>query len=231
MWKVSWGKALRLPSIYRKSNRNSALPVPLYLFYVIFAAFLFSGCAGSGSYVKNSKNICSIFREKSYWYDDAYSSSKRWGIPIPVLMAIMHQESKFNPDARPPRTTCLFIFPGPRPSSAYGYAQALDSTWEKYIRATNNWGADRDDFSDAIDFIGWYCNQSRVRCGIAGNDAYNMYLAYHEGQGGFLRKTYRKKAWLKKVAWKVKAMSKRYSGQLAVCEKEFRRKGCCLWPF
>jgi len=146
-------------------------------------------------------------------------------------MAIMHQESKYNAEARPPRTTCLFVFPGPRPSSAYGYAQALDETWESYIRATDNWGADRNDFSDAIDFIGWYCNQSRVRCGIARNDAYNMYLAYHEGQGGYQRKTYARKAWLKKVARKVQTKSNRYSGQLAACEQEFRKKGCCLWPF
>ncbi|MBW2218719.1 MAG: transglycosylase SLT domain-containing protein [Deltaproteobacteria bacterium] len=231
MWKANREKAQLSQSSYLKCNGAAVLPFPLFHFCLIFSIFLFSGCAGSGSFVKNSDNICSIFREKTYWYDSAYSSSKRWGVPISVLMAIMHQESKFNAEARPPRTTCLFIFPGPRPSSAYGYAQALDGTWEKYIRTTNNWGADRNDFSDAIDFIGWYCNQSHVRCGIAGNDAYNMYLAYHEGHGGFLRKTYQKKAWLKKVAGKVRAKSRRYSGQLAVCEKEFRRKGCCLWPF
>lgn len=231
MWKAHRGKVQHLPSFCRKCDRAAVLLFRLFQFFLMLSVLLFSGCAGSGKYVKNPDNICSIFREKSDWYDSAYSSSKRWGIPVPVLMAIMHQESRYNAEAKPPRTTCLFIFPGPRPSSAYGYAQALDQTWESYIRATNNWGADRNDFSDAIDFIGWYCNQSRVKCGIAGNDAYNLYLAYHEGQGGYLRKTYARKAWLKKVALKVKAKKKRYSGQLAVCEKEFRKKGCCLWPF
>lgn len=222
-------------SFYAKGmriGRHDITPRHLIVLFSLSAAvFLIIGCAASGPFVKKSKNICSIFREKSDWYNSARASSKRWGIPIPVLMAIMHQESKFNPEAKPPRTTCLFIFPGPRPSTAYGYAQALDSTWKKYIRSTNNWGADRNDFDDAIDFIGWYCNQSHVRCGIAAHDAYNMYLAYHEGQGGFSRKTYQRKAWLKNVAGKVRNLSRRYSGQLAACEKEFQRRGCCLWPF
>jgi hypothetical protein len=200
-------------------------------FCVFLCGLLFSGCVGAGSSLSNPNNICSIFRENRDWYEDAASSSRRWGIPIPVLMAIMYQESKYDAEAKPPRTTCLFILPGPRPSTAYGYAQALDSTWEKYIRTTDNWGADRNDFSDAVDFIGWYCNQSRVMCGIDGKDAYCLYLAYHEGQGGFSRKTYQNKGWLIRVAKNVKALAGQYAGQLAACEHEFRKKRCCLWPF
>lgn len=192
---------------------------------------LFS-CIGSGPAVRNPRNICDIFRENQDWYDAASDASERWGIPIYVLMAIMHQESKFVADAKPPRTTCLFIFPGPRPSTAYGYCQALDSTWETYMRETDCWGADRDEFEDAVDFIGWYCNQSRNRCKIPAYDAYQMYLAYHEGHGGFLRKTYQNKKWLKNVAVRVKNVSWSYKKQLDACEAEFRRKGgCCLWPF
>lgn len=181
---------------------------------------------------KNPDNLCRIFRENRDWYDAADDARDRWGVPIPVMMAIMHQESRFVSDAKPPRTTCLFIFPGPRPSTAYGYSQALDSTWEKYKAASGNWGADRDDFGDAIDFIGWYCNLSHVRCGIPLNDAYGQYLAYHEGQGGFSRRTYRKKQWLINVAANVRSRSNRYAQQLAGCESEFRAgRGCCLWPF
>jgi hypothetical protein len=147
-------------------------------------------------------------------------------------MAIMHQESKFKPKAKPPRTTCLCFLPGPRPSSAYGYAQAVDETWEKYKSSTGNWGAERHVFVDAIDFIGWYCNLSYSICGIPQNDSYDLYLAYHEGHNGFNRQTYLRKTWLKKVAWKVHIRAQRYSSQLASCEHEFvRPKPCCLWPF
>lgn len=190
------------------------------------------GCLGAQHAPRYPHNICEIFRENRAWYKSAYASYQRWRIPIPVMMAIMYQESKFEAKAKPPRTTCLCIFPGPRPSSAYGYSQALDSTWEKYKRSTGNRGADRDDFADAIDFVGWYCNISRAQCRIAKNDAYNLYLAYHEGQRGFLRKTFRKKAWLRRVAKEVASRARIYKKQLASCEREFQKRGdCCLWPF
>ncbi|MBW1858574.1 MAG: transglycosylase SLT domain-containing protein [Deltaproteobacteria bacterium] len=200
------------------------------VFFVL--AVCLCGCAGTPDAPRYPNDICEIFRDNRGWYESAYESRKKWGVSIPVMMAIMHQESKYEAKAKPPRTTCLCIFPGPRPSSAFGYSQALDSTWEKYKQSTGNGGADRDDFGDSIDFIGWYCNVSHKQCGIAKNDAYSMYLAYHEGQGGFNRKTYRKKAWLRKVASKVQRRAKNYERQLARCESEFqRRKGCCLWPF
>lgn len=147
-------------------------------------------------------------------------------------MAILYQESRFVPDARPPRTTCLWIFPGPRPSSAYGYAQAKDETWELYQNATGNTGADRDDFGDCADFVGWYCWMSMRKCGIRTHDAYRLYLAYHEGWGGYRRGTYWSKKWLLNTARRVEAQARRYRDQLAECESEFRKKGgFCLWPF
>jgi len=193
--------------------------------------FLFHGCAGTPQ-PKRIDNVCEIFREHSDWYEDAFDSYQRWGIPIPVMMAIMHQESKYVSDARPPRTTCLWIFPGPRPSSAFGYAQAKDETWEEYKKSSGNSWADRDDFGDAIDFVGWYCNLSSKKCGISKRDARNLYLAYHEGRGGFNRKSYKKKGWLLKVADKVQKRANKYKSQLASCEEEFRKGGgSCLWPF
>ena len=193
---------------------------------------LFLGCAHLGKPPERIDNICQIFRQNRDWYRSAYKSAERWSVSIPVLMAIVHQESKFEAEAKPPRTSCLCFLPGPRPSSAYGYAQAVDETWEKYKSVTGNWGADRNEFADAIDFIGWYCNLSYSLCGIRLNDTYNLYLAYHEGHNGFNRGTYAEKKWLQKVAWKVQNRSKHYSSQLASCENEFEKpRPCCLWPF
>ena len=190
------------------------------------------GCAHLGKPPEEIDNICRIFRQNRDWYRSAYRSSEKWSVSIPVLMAIVHQESKFNSEAKPPRTSCLCFLPGPRPSSAYGYAQAVDETWDKYKSSTGNWGADRNNFADAIDFIGWYCNLSYSVCGISQDDAYNLYLAYHEGHSGFRRGTYGKKKWLQRVAWKVQKRAKSYANQLASCEKEFEKpRPCCLWPF
>lgn len=196
---------------------------------LLFLALLWA-CATTPP--KRFDNVCEIFREYPEWYDAAYDTYKRWGVPIYVTMAIMHQESKYIADARPPRTTCLWIFPGPRPSSAYGYAQAKDETWAEYQESTGNSWADRDDFEDAIDFVGWYCYLSHKQCGISRKNARSLYLAYHEGRGGFNRGTYRSKKWLLRVADKVQRRSDLYRGQLAACEGELRdRGGCCLWPF
>ncbi|WP_096085970.1 hypothetical protein [Agaribacterium haliotis] len=168
---------------------------------------------------KNVDNICDIFDEKDGWYDDAKKASKRWGTPIAVNMAFIHQESRFVAKAKPPRKKYLGFIPGPRKSSSYGYSQAKDETWDWYKDKAPHWGADREDFDDAIDFIAWYNYLSHKKLGIAQNDAYRLYLAYHEGMGGYSRGTYKKKGWLTGVARKVQTRASKYQTQLNKCEK------------
>ncbi|MCP4465590.1 MAG: transglycosylase SLT domain-containing protein [Halieaceae bacterium] len=193
------------------------------LLVLLGVSLLLSGCTASQP--KKTDNICEIFREKGSWYDKADDASKRWHSPIPVMMAIMYQESHFKAKARPPRSKLLGFIPWTRPSDAYGYAQAKDATWDIYQRDSgNNWSS-RKDFGDAIDFIGWYNDTSHRRCNIRRDDPYHLYLAYHEGHGGFNRRTFKNKQWLKGVAKKVSARSRRYSSQLKSCEKEFQSKG------
>ncbi|MFC6977823.1 transglycosylase SLT domain-containing protein [Microbulbifer taiwanensis] len=168
--------------------------------------------------------MCSIFREKKGWYGDAKDAEEKWGSSVATMMAILHQESRFVHDARPPRTKILGFIPGPRPSDAYGYPQALGTTWRGYQRSTFNYSADRDDFSDAIDFVGWYNNSSARQCRIKPHDTYHLYLAYHEGQGGFNRRTFRNKSWLKKVSHKVSARAQSYQRQLNSCEASLKRR-------
>ena len=189
---------------------------------------LTSACSTSPP--KNMDNSCDIFFEKDDWYDDAKDSTEKWGVPIHVQLAIIHQESRFNYDAKPEMEYFLWIIPIGRKSDAYGYAQVKDDTWDWYIDKTGNSGADRDDFDDAVDFIGWYGKQSNKVLGISKWDPYNQYLAYHEGHGGFKRKTYNKKPWLIKVARKVEKRAKRYSAQLKKCQKELESRWD-LWPF
>lgn len=167
---------------------------------------------------KNSDNLCAAFKEKEDWYTEAKQSFEKWGVPISVQMAIMHQESRFVADAKPPRPWLLGIIPWFRPSSAYGYAQAKDETWNDYLDSAGSWSADRDDFSDAADFIGWYGYVSHTKLGIAKEDARNLYLAYHEGNGGYQHKTYANKAWLKRIADKVAYRARLFQSQLDACK-------------
>lgn len=165
----------------------------------------------------NVENICAIFQEKSRWYRAASKSEKRWGTPIHVQMSIIRQESTFQFDARPPRRKLLGFIPWTRPSDAYGYAQALESTWARYKQATGQRFADRDDFADAIDFVGWYTHMSQKTAGISKWDPYNQYLAYHEGQGGWRKKTYKKKPWLMDTARRVDYRAREWGAQLKRC--------------
>ena len=174
---------------------------------------------------RDMNNICAIFREKDDWYDDAAAARDEWGSSIPVMMAIIYQESKFQDDAKPPRKKILGFIPGFRPSSAYGYSQAKTSTWNEYTRDAGRFGADRDDFADAIDFVGWYNQKSLKRSGIPLTNTYGLYLAYHEGHGGYNRATYLQKEWLMAVAHKVEAKANTYQTQLVVCEEELKSSG------
>ncbi|MDH3507409.1 MAG: hypothetical protein OEQ25_09755, partial [Gammaproteobacteria bacterium] len=122
------------------------------------------GCATTPP--ENVENICAIFEDKSSWYKAAKRSEERWGTPIHVQMAIIRQESTFEFDAKPPRRRLLGFIPWTRPSDAYGYAQALESTWDWYKEDAGRRFADRDDFDDAIDFVGWYTHVSQRSVGF-----------------------------------------------------------------
>jgi len=135
-------------------------------------------------------------------------------------MAIIRQESSFQFDAKPPRNKLLGFIPWTRPSDAYGYAQALDSTWRWYKDDTGRRFADRDDFKDAIDFVGWYTDMSNKSVGISKWDPYNQYLAYHEGQTGWRRATYNNETWLKETARQVDYRARQWDGQLKRCEED-----------
>lgn len=199
----------------------------LPLLLALFVAGAFFGCVSTPP--KNVNNLCQLFKEKPSWYRQTRKAAKRWNTTVPVIMAIIHQESRFVHNAKPPRRKILWVIPGPRLSDAYGYAQAKDSTWEWYIKDSGRWGANRRDFGDAADFVGWYNHKSKVYDKIAPDDPYNLYLAYHDGHGGYLRKTYAKKAWLLNVAKRVAQRAERYQTQLQGCEADLQRRS--WWPF
>jgi hypothetical protein len=188
--------------------------------YLIRAFFLLAlGLVGCVSVPpKNVDNLCHIFKQYPKWYRDAEDVERRWRVPVAVQMAIIHQESRFNGRAQPPRSTLLWFIPWTRPSTAYGYAQALNGTWALYKKTNGGLFSARDSFGDGVDFIGWYANMAHQKDGIRRDDTYSLYLAYHEGVGGYQRKTYLRKRWLMKVARKVQARARLYQAQLNSCD-------------
>lgn len=164
---------------------------------------------------KNQNNVCSIFDQRPGWRDAVTRSERKWGAPAAVQMAILWRESSFRSNVRPMRTNFLGL--KRRASSAFGFSQAIDGTWDWYRKDTGNRGADRTDFEDSADFVGWYMAKTARSNGVGMHDAYNHYLAYHEGHAGHRRGTYRKKDWLVDVAGKVAAQAARYRGQMRTC--------------
>ncbi len=168
-------------------------------------------------------NLCHIFEDKPHWYKAAKKSAAKWGGPIHLPMAIMYQESSFKRKARPSMQYFLGFIPTGRASNAYGYSQALESTWADYQKEAGSMFSDRDNFANAYDFIQWYMHKTHTRNKVSKWDAYAQYLNYHEGQGGYSRGTYKAKAWLITVAKRVDRRSKQYSTQLLSCKKSLDR--------
>ena len=176
---------------------------------------LLAGCASTPP--ANPNDLCAIFKEKPRWYRAAKKAETRWGVPSSVMMAVMYKESSYIADAKPPRTKLLWVIPWKRESDAVGFAQATDAAWTDYLKATGNRFAERDEFADAVDFVGWYMNTAHRRAGIPVTDARSLYLSYYSGIGGYMRGTWKNNDWLKGAADKVAARSTRYAGQMGRC--------------
>ena len=172
-------------------------------------------------------NICKIYSQYPAWYQASQATYKKWGVPPAVQMAIIYQESSYNAYAKPPREKLLWLIPWKRPTTATGYAQATDGTWENYIKHTGNSGASRSDFADATDFIGWYAFEAQKHLGIPRDNAYQLYLAYHDGLNAYAhnrRRTYQQQQWIMQIARKVQRIANLYQTQLARCEKSLAKK-------
>jgi hypothetical protein len=182
---------------------------------------LLAACGGGGRFSapRDLDNACSIVRERPQYLRAMQKAERRWGVPVHVQMATIHQESKFIGNAKTPHNYMLGIIPLGRQSSAYGYSQALDGTWEDYMSDQRRYFARRDDIEDATDFMGWYFNETEEKLGLSKWDARTQYLAYHEGRTGYARGYHNSKPWLMAVANKVADRAELYRAQLASCRR------------
>ncbi len=181
---------------------------------------LLASCGGGRfSAPKNLDDACSILRQRPTYLTAMKATERKWGIPVAVQMATLYQESKFVGNARTPHRYALGVIPMGRQSSAYGYAQALDGTWDEYKKDQRRGGARRDNIRDATDFMGWYMDETSEMLGISKADARNQYLAYHEGRNGFANGSYNSKGWLVAIADQVGTRANMYAEQLRSCRR------------
>ena len=186
---------------------------------MILFVVLGSCSGGYGSAPRNLDNACSIVSERPEYLRAFKKVERKYGVPVPGLMAMIYQESKFISNNRPPHRFALGVIPLGRQSSAVGYSQALDGTWAEYQAAGGGRGAKRDDIHDATDFMGWYMVQTVAENGIPITDIRNQYLAYHDGRTGYRRGTWKSKSWLIRIAGEVESRALLYDQQLRACGK------------
>jgi hypothetical protein len=211
-----------------RSRGSTVSSYPIFaLATVVLILGSLPGCSGPP---RHPGDACSIFSERPAWYRATREAQSRWGIDQAIQLAVIFQESSFRAGARPPRTRLLGFIPWSRSSSAYGYAQVLDSTWALYRRSASRPRAERDRFPDAADFVAWYMDRIAEHAKIEKSSARLLYLAYHEGAGGYGRGSHLAKQWLLDASRAVAKRADRYRVQLVQCRERLERYRW-WWPF
>ena len=172
-------------------------------------------------------NICQLFNEQPSWYKIMRKAEIKHQVPLALTASIIQQESSFRQSAKPPyRTYLLGFIPWERASSAVGYAQAIDVTWQRYLdenSRSSRW-ASRQSFADSVDFVGWYVHDIMNRTHLPPTSPKQIYLAYHEGVGGYTRGTYKQKSELDAISNQVRDRAIRYQKQWDACRQSVRAK-------
>ena len=187
-------------------------------YFLVFLILLVSACS---SIPKNTSNSCSIFNERYLWYKHTKKTEEKWGTPIYVQLAIIKMESDFDWLAKPARQKLFKVIPFKRPSTSFGYSQAVKGTWKQYKDETGNRLARRTRFKDSVDFIGWYTHKTESILKISKKDAFRQYIAYHEGWGAY--KNYKNNQKVIILAKKVQNQANKYKSQLKKCQNRLNK--------
>ncbi len=187
----------------------------------LLLAFIMLAVSSCATPPHSTRDACAIFEQRggliNNWRRDTKKAQSRYGVPAHILLATIYVESGFRSNARPPRTKLLGFIPWKRPSTAYGYSQALDGTWDRYKAETGHYLARRNNFGDAVDFIGWYHRKSARQAGVSLHDSYNLYLVYHSGVAGYKKGAWRSRPAATQGARRFRSIANQYQGQLRSC--------------
>jgi len=185
--------------------------------------FIFLILTSCSSVPKYPQNACKIFSEKYFYLKYTRAASKKWGAPISSILAVINKESGFKRFAKPKRKKIFKIIPYRRPSSSFGFSQAVVKTWDLYKKENNKSAALRISFKNSSDFIGWYFWKTNKINKVSFTDTRNMYLNYYLGWKGYKNKAYQsdKKAII--FAKNVEKQAKIYKNQLQECKSILKK--------
>ncbi|MDC3180935.1 transglycosylase SLT domain-containing protein [Gammaproteobacteria bacterium] len=156
---------------------------------MIFAILsLLSGCVVEEPQAGYEKDICQFVHAHSRWSSVLRKTEQEFEISPGLVMSVIYHESSFRSHVRPPRDIVLGVFPV-RLRTEYGYGQIKDMTWQWYLEKDPGLFRSRTSFADTARFIGWYYKHYLAVSRPTKKRAYDFYLAYHEGLGGYQRLT------------------------------------------
>ena len=183
---------------------------------ILFIIFLF--LASCSSVPKYPQNACKIFEEKYFYLKYTRAASKKWGVPISSILAVINKESGFRRFAKPKKLKIFKIIPYRRPSSSLGFSQAVNKTWDLYKKENNKPAALRISYKSSSDFIGWYFWKANKINKVSLNNTRDLYLNYYLGFSAYKNKAYQtdKKAII--YAKSVEKQAKIYKSQLLECK-------------
>lgn len=179
-----------------------------YFVVTLFCLLLLS-CSETTN-IDTNAGVCEILKQHPNWRKSLKQTQAKYKLEPAFVMALIYQESRFDANAKN------------KYSSAYGYAQVIDSTWKHFQQQIKS-NAKRNNFDDSVKFIGWYMAQLSKILNIKMTDYSNLYMAYMLGATGFKRykagtlKNHVKIAQDKKIALKVKDYTNLYKSQLRKC--------------
>lgn len=164
-----------------------------------FCIVILSGCFGST--VKQNLQICEELDDTDDWVEPAMLAQKKYGTPLALSLALLE-------------------LPLSELDKKHVRPRAAD--WDEYRIRSERWDASPNSPEDAIDFIGWFTQQTVKRNKIGWQNVKEHYLALRLGHGGLQRFDQALYADLALQAKGVELRAKRWSGELNSCQEQWQ---------
>lgn len=167
---------------------------------VVLISFALVGCFGSGA-KHVEPDICELLDENDEWLKPLANAQANYGTPVSLTLALLEQ-----------------------PLSEFDKAHVLPRTadWDEYRVRTENWAASPRNIEDAVDFIGWFSQESIKRNKLSWSNVSAHYLSYRLGHGGYHRYDAEKYPELKMKADKIQQQSHKWQQSLKRCQLQWR---------
>ena len=105
------------------------------IFSIALIMMIMSACHQHIAPPHNIDDACVIVHHHDEWRSALVKGKRDSRVPTALILAIIRQESSFRAEIRPAMRYFLGFIPIGRASSAYGYAQVIDSTWQWYQKS------------------------------------------------------------------------------------------------